>query len=597
MTVQMTTMEPAPVNSPLMILDQYFLAEDDRFLEEWDRIQSTKVIVEFMSRWLADDRPWARQQIVRYLQQDLNFAGHEVFVKRLFRHFEAARDHQMMGHLMVAMDRIVRRSRRTMIVPDTQTGESIPVERLFASPNKTRREHTGRMKETGTGKWARVIPMPDIRNKPTNRLFRQKTRNYLRRRVWRYFRWLSVSDPDSYLDAITDSLLLYQDADFQAGENIIDNWSLMHACYFSSKAIHFSAAHANLTEGHWLGSLVAAPWRPELWQRTESFDRLVRIVCESQSSLTRIWAIELLKQEHPQAIRKIRMEQLIPFLSHQDAWVQQFGLELFQDHTDLGAMPVCQWLELIIRCESTMLPLIFETMKTHLDAACLQNSELLQLATAQPAPVAEYGFEWLQQRHQEKPLSVDELITLSVAACEATAESVTSWALQQLDTDAHYSAAAVIAFFDSQSLGMRSAAMNWLEDQKTHGHPDPVLWSMLTETPYEDVRLRLVECLHHRSSWAVLNEEAMIQLCCSVLLGVHRGGRSKLKAMTQIQSAILASPARAASLLPVLSVAVRSLRAPERRSALAAVATLIVQRPELQPAIRQHLPELEWTEP
>jgi len=590
-------MEPATPNSSMLILERHFASEDDRFLEEWSKIHSATLIAEFTNRWLADERPWARQQVVLYLQQDLNFSGHEIFVKRLFRHFEAARDNRMMGHLMVALDRIVRRCRRPANAPSAEAGESMQAERLFATPNKTRREQTGRMKETGTGKWARVVPMPDLRNNPTNRLFRQKTRNYLRRRVWRYFRWLSVSDSEAYLDSVTDSLLLYRDADFQTGENVIDNWSLMHACYFHSNVLQFGPAHAELAEGRWLGSLVASPYRPDLWQQADSIDRLIRIVSDSQSSLVRIWAMELLKREHPQAVREIRMEQLTPLLSHSDGRVQEFGLELFRQYPELVALPVLSWLELIGKCGPATLAVICESLKAHLAAARLETSELLQLATAEPAPVAEFGFEMLQQRHEEKLLSAEELMTLSRAGCEAIAESLTTWALRQLDNETHYLARAVVEFFDCLSLSIRSAAMDWLEDPETHGHHDPILWAMLTETPHEDVRLRLVECLNRRTSLPAVNAKSLTHIWCSVLLGVHRGGRSKLNAMTQIQSAILASPARAAALLPVLSVAVRSLRAPERRSALAAVATIIVQRPELQPAIRQHLPELQWTEP
>ena len=86
----------------------------------------------------------------------------------------------------------------------------------------------------------------------------------------------------------------------------------------------------------------------------------------------------------------------------------------------------------------------------------------------------------------------------------------------------------------------------------------------------------------------------MTQVWCSVLLGVHRGGRTKAKAMTQMQSALVAQPTHADTLLPVLAVAVRSLRAPERRSALSALASMMVRQPQLHAAIQRHLPELSW---
>jgi hypothetical protein len=76
-------------------------------------------------------------------------------------------------------------------------------------------------------------------------------------------------------------------------------------------------------------------------------------------------------------------------------------------------------------------------------------------------------------------------------------------------------------------------------------------------------------------------------------LGVHRGGRQKAKAAAQLAEAIARTPDQAEQLLPVLSVAVRSIRAPEMRAGLAAVVSLVEARPELAAAVRKHLPELE----
>jgi hypothetical protein len=81
----------------------------------------------------------------------------------------------------------------------------------------------------------------------------------------------------------------------------------------------------------------------------------------------------------------------------------------------------------------------------------------------------------------------------------------------------------------------------------------------------------------------------------SVLLGVHRGGRQKLRAVRQIATAVEREPQRAAALIPVLSVAVRSVRRPERREALAAVVTLCERRPAVSSLVATELPELRLT--
>ena len=584
---------PSTPPSTLM-LEECFAAADDRFLDEWVKFHSPAILVPFLKRWLADERPWARDVLTAYLHRDLNFSGHEVVVKRLYRHFEAARDHVMLGHFMVAFDRMVRRSRVPRFTWNPATRESLRDERLFAKPNRTVVDQTGRSMEYGTGKWKRSVPLPDILNKPGNRLFRHKTRNHLRRSVWRYFRWLSYRDPQEYLCSITAALLQYRDTDFQAGENIVDNWSLMHACYFHSDMVEFSAAHTNLAKGQSLSSLAAAPYRPELWKLPEVLEPLMKIVEHAESALTRIWAMELLQQDHLSAVQQASVTTLIAWLRHHDERVQEFAREVFRQSRSLATLPVSSWLMLCDLSGFENLAMICDAMKTHVNAARLNNSQLLQLTTARPVPVAELGFQMLQERHAERALSTSELLALSRIQCESIAEAVAGWALNQLNHEVLYSTESVLEFFDSLSEPVRSAAMNWLEDSGARGYDDPVLWARLTETPFEDVRLRLVQCLEKRSRLPGLESDSLTNVWCSVLLGVHRGGRTKSKAMNQMQVAVLARPDLADSLLPVLAVAVRSLRAPERRGALSALATMIVRQSQLQSAIHRHLPELTW---
>lgn len=590
-TVVMST----PAETPSKIfLDECFAAADDRFLDEWVKFRSTAILTAFMQQWLADERPWARQQIVAYLQRDLNFAGHEVFVKRLFRHFEAKRDHAMLGRFLVAFDRIVRRRRVARYHWNPQTRETITGDHLFAAPNKTILDQTGRTVEYGMGKNKRTYPLPDIRNKTTNRLFRHRTRNYLRRRVWRYFRWLSYRQPSEYLSAITTALIAYKDSDFQAGENIIDNWSLMHACFFHSDVVTFTAAHTNLKKGQSLGSLSAAPYQAELWRGPEAVEWLISIVSQAESALARIWAMELLQRDHQEAIHQIDVRVLMRLLSHSDSRVQEFASELFRRHRRLSTLTISTWLELLEQSNYSLLPVICEAMTAHVSASRLDNAQIIELASAQPVPVAELGFRMLQLRHSQRPHTVPELISLSRAKCESLADRLAAWALKELNAESHYSADAVVEFFDSLLEPMRASAMNWLEDSESRGYEDPVLWAKLIETPFDDVRLRLIDCLHRRTTLPGTDASSLSQMWCSVILGVHRGGRAKLKAMQQIQSAILRDASQATRLLPVLAVAVRSLRAPERRGALQVIATLRQNNSELEAGIQKHLPDLEW---
>lgn len=576
-----------------LMLEECFTAADDRFLDEWVRFSTPAYLATFLERWLADPRPWARRMLILYLSRSLNLPGHEVVVKRICRHFHAAGDLELLAHLMVAFDRFVRRSRITRSSWNRQTRETVREEHLFARPNKTIQNETGRTAEWGIGKFKRTVPLPDRLNREENRLFSHRTRSHLRRKVWRCFRWLSYRDAEAYLAAMTTVVTQYRDNDFAVGENIIDNWSLMHVCYFHSDMLRFSAAHANLQPGKSLADLCAAPYQPELWQRPGATDHLLQIVTTASSTLIRVWAIELLQRDHRDAMQRMGIKSLLRLLSHADPRVQQFAADVFEQHQALASLPVTTWLELIEQCDDSLLPMICAAMTKHVSAARLDTPQLVQLTSARPVPVAEFGFRLLATRHGERPLSVAEITLLSRVRCEAVAGEITTWALKALDSHL-YQTNDVIEFFDALSPATRLASMAWLEQPASRGHNDPALWARLIETPFDDVRLRVVNCLHRRTSLPGTETDALAPIWCAVILGVHRGGRTKLKAITQMQTAILQRPARAAELIPVLAVAVRSLRAPERRSALAAVASIVAQNPDLQAEIQRLLPELEW---
>jgi len=398
------TVDPA---SPCPLLAAAFAAGDDQFLTLLVHVDSTDILQDFLPRWLTDERPWARQQIELYLCLDLNFPGHEVVVKRLFQHFEATRDHSLMARFMVAFDRLVRRRRTALQEWNSDTLEMNPRSALLARPNRTVKNQTGRIRRVGSGTFGHTVTLPDLHNTIGNRLFSHRTRNHLRRRVWRYFRWLSYSDPSAYLTAVSEALIRYQDEDVRTDHSRLDNWSLMHACSFGNQELKFSVVHANAEASESAASPMTAPYQPDLWKRPEAAELLILIIAFAQSSFCRAWASELLLREHADLIRQIVKSDRRP--------------------------------------------------------------------TDRPA----------------------------------------------------------------------------------------------TET-------------------------AAIESWCSDLPGIHQRGRAKLQGLTAIQSAILDQPNRSARLLPILAAAVRSDSAPERRHALALIATMRELQPQLRVAIAICLSELEW---
>ncbi|HEU0011933.1 MAG TPA: hypothetical protein VFT34_19120, partial [Verrucomicrobiae bacterium] len=244
---------PAPANErgQMLLAEEYFATENDRFVDALRTVRQPRALAAFADRWKKDPRPWARGQILLYLQHPLNSPGHQPVVKRLFKQAEVAGDHELMAAFLVAFDRQVRRQIRTRPRWDSDTRTVLQEEHLETPrdviPLKAERSAVNPM----TGDRITIA----IRGSREARLFRYRTRYYLRRRAWRYFRQLGYRDPGTYQAALARALAAYQDADLERGENILDSWGLMHACFAGHDALKFGATYIQLKDGRSLGEL------------------------------------------------------------------------------------------------------------------------------------------------------------------------------------------------------------------------------------------------------------------------------------------------------------------------------------------------------
>lgn len=592
------------------MLEETFAAQDERFVDSLKQFDTDQYLATFVQKWLADQRPWARQQVFVYLTGSLNLPGHEVVFKRLYKHFRAAADHEVMAHFMVALDRMVRRQICTAWHYDWSNRTSWSTQAIRAIPNQSFRDIAGSTVTLNNDRGsATEYVLRDQRNKPTNMLFSHKTRNYLRRSVWRYFRLLSYRDPDAYLKAMGRALSLYRDDDFQTGENILDNWSLMHACYYHDENIQFTQSHTNIVDGKSLSNLSPRPYRPAIWGSDTGAQTLVKLLIDARSTLVRIWTIEFFKRAHVDALKQIKLSALIELMSRPDPNLQQFASSLFEEHPDLPTLTVEQWLSLLNETAPELLSVVCDAMRKHVSPDRLDNPQLIQLTCAQQVPVAAFGFELLQQRDKNSALSNQELALLADMQCTTETVNTTPWAMNRISASGDYDVDWVIDFFDALLRPTRNAAMTWLQDTDRQGHDDARLWARLIESPFDDVRIELVNLLERRvlpttrrgtpkQSSATTDDvkdldSVMAPVWVSVILGIHRGGRSKPKAMRQLSRQIIAHPDQAEQLLPVLAVALRSIRSPEQLEALATLVELAQHSPQLQTQIQNHFPELD----
>jgi len=246
----------------------------------------------------------------------------------------------------------------------------------------------------------------------------------------------------------------------------------------------------------------------------------------------------------------------------------------------------------------TALATICQAMNQRVSPDRLSLEQCVTLTCARATPVARLGLTWLRSRPVAGPQDRAMIGRLAAVECEAVGALAAEHALSILGSPQSYRMEEVTPFFDSLNPQVRRGAWDWLKPSSP-GYDDARLWGRLMETPYDDVRLRLVEELNKRTRGTdgprALRGQDLSMVWTTVLLGVHRGGRAKLKALRQISEAIAERPDRADGLVPVLAVAIRSVRPPEARAGLSAILSAVAARPDLEETLARCIPELRLT--
>jgi len=483
-----------------------------------------------------------------------------------------------MSTFAVTFDRLVRRIRKIKHRYDYRTRQSSQEEYLKSPRNV----------------------MPHVKgassaSTPPNRvLFSYHTRYYLRRRAWRYFRRKGFKQPDDYFGTVAKMLSRYTDAFLASGESLLDSWSLMHACFRGSDVLDFGVSEVNVKAGRSLAELQAAPDFEGLWAKPQATVALLSLLSTAQARAVRVWSMQLLRRLHMEHFSSFKPEELLPLLDHSDEEVQAFAAEVLEKLPGMANLDVPTWLKLLQTRNMAALEILTRLMAQHVRPDRLTLDQMVDIANAQPVPVARMGLRFLQQKQFPAPAERAALSRLSNARSAGVAGEITTWALSILGTTENYNVDLVSPFFDSLQEPAREAGWAWLTPQSP-GWLDPALWSRLIETPYDDVRFHVVAELERRAKLPGTSVEQVTLVWQSVLLNIHRGGRAKLAALKQISAAIQSDPARAEPLLPVLAVAIRSVRLPEVRTGLSAIVTAVRTHPALADAVAKHLPELQLT--
>jgi hypothetical protein len=569
---------------------------DSAFVDELRNLSDPDRLGALAARWYADRRPEARQLLLDYLDRPLNAFRHEALVKRLYKLAEQAADDALLARFLVAFDRSVRRVRRKKARHDWASGESW-TEESIRMPSGTALPRPAQQPGRRNPRTGERIAAPPADPHGKLRLFSVHTRYYLRRRTWRYFRRLGKTQPDRYLPAVVEALKQYTDADVADGLALLDNWGLVHVLFHHCPALVAKAHGWTLADGHTLAELAPAPAFQPLWEASAA--PLLDLLKQARCRPVRQWAIQMLRRHHAAAVAQLPLRELLALLGHEDAELSQFAAEGLRQAPALGSLSVDEWLALLEATNPQTLDVLCGLMGERLDPNTVTLEQAARLASRRPVPVARLGLTWLRSKQPATPEECRALLTLGEAEAQPVRPELVCWARTVLSSSPHFQPEWVLEFLDSRHADVRAEGWTWFQEE-ARAREEVRLWQRLLESPYDDVRLRLVAVLEERVGRPLpvdrsrLEPELVRFLWATVLLNVHRGGRSKPLVVGQLVRRVERRPEEAPLLLPILGVALRSVRGPEWRAGLAGVVQLVERCPELEPVVRGAFPELKW---
>jgi hypothetical protein len=605
---------------------------DPQFVREIRRITDADRLGALAPRWYANRWPPARQLLLDYLDLPLNAYRHEALVKRLFKLAEQAGDDEVMGRFLVLFDRSIRRvlkrQLRSASVHVTTRQEAEGLVRQWQQqgfsnatyftvgrwsrgtsycvyrswPADVMRTPEGTTMQRPAGQAAhRLQPITERTRQQLERkrLFSLATRRYLRRRAWRYFRKLGKQHPERYVPAVAALLKCYRDEDVATGLALLDNWGLVHTLFHHSPVLHSTRRGWGLSPGRGLSELTPAPMYEPLWQAAPR--TLLALVREGRCRPVRQWAVHMIRRDHAAILQTLSHEELLNLLAHEDPIVAGLGAEVLRSLPDLAVVGVDRLLALVEEPKPETLDIVCDLLASRLDGQRVTFPQAVRLAASPPLPAARLGFTWLQTKTPADEADCRALLGLAEAQAEPLRAEMVRWVGSVLSATAWFQPLWVLDYLDSRYPDVRSEGWRWLESDRRVGENVEV-WQKLLESPYDDVRLQLVKILEsqvkaadasQRIDQGRLDDNLLRFLWASVLLNVHRGGKIKPVVVGQLVARLKNRPQEAQALLPILAVALRSVRGPEWRAGLVGVVQLVAGNADLQPLVQRWFPELK----
>jgi hypothetical protein len=583
-----------PATGSLLVVRQLLDQADGSFLDELCRIEDADKLGGFAREFFDDRRSHVRAGLLAYIDLAMSQYRHEALVKRLFKLAEAAADDEVMARFMVALDRSVRREVRTRRSWDwvaRELTEETYIDKRDQSMPRSDREASAKARNrraTKQSKW---------------QLFSAKTRDYLRRRVWRYFRTLAKTDAMRYRTAMSEVLIQYTDDDTADGLALIDNWSLMHVLFHGCDQVVAEARGWTLAENGSLEKLSPAPYQIDIW-KTDA-ESLLDLVGTARARVVRMWAMQMLQSHHQDALAQLPLKRILAWIRSEDDEIASLAAESLDKHSSLGAFSAEQWIEILDHTNASVLLDVCETAQQKANASSWTTEQCLVLAMRRPDPIAALASGFLADRSVGTASQAEQWLSLGDSECAGRRGELVDLGLRKVAASEHFDPAMLTLIVDSTDESVRAAGLAFLtQDERTE--KNVTLWQRLLESPHDDVQLTMTELLQRQSlSWteskhvnaASLDPSTLTRLWATVLLNTRRGGKIKLQLIEQIGRLITKHPERNDVLLPLLKTSLRSVRATEFRCALTTVVGLMDQSAEIASYFATEVPELLISSP
>lgn len=575
-----------------------FAKGEARFVDTLREIADPDRLGEFAREWYADPRDDARLLLHRYLSFPLNALRHEPLVKRLFKLAEAARDDVTMAHFLVALDRTMRKKTKIKkrYTHENTRGwgrevraieEEVTVDSLKETPREDWRvQH---LLHPQHGQYYR-----DQLQLGNRRLFSGKTRNYLRRRAWRYFRTLGRHFREKYVTAVCHALSLYTDEDTADGMGLLSNWGLVHILFHFSPALVSKPSGWVLAPGKTLRDLTPEPYFNQLWKRQP--DAALVLITTAKARTVRQWAMRWLAKESPQTLEKLPLDTLLDWLKAKDADLAEFAAARLRTKTGLESVPLDRWMGILDAAPADALDVVCDLIGRNVRGEQLSLFEAVRFAKMRAAPVAKLGVLWLKGKVPSSPPQVEAVLSVRDALAQPLRPELCRWAAMTLSGVNPFRPEWVMEFLDSRFEDVRTVGLEWLSTEQ-RATDAPTVWQRMLESPYDNIRLPMAEKLDEITKTGadedIYRPDLVRLLWATVLLNIHRGGRQKGLVVRQICDRLTRKPNESKHLLPILAVAGRSTRGIEFRTGLTAVVRLQDTTPELAGAIGMAFPELK----